>query len=182
MGTIIAYSAYHVTDANNVESIKKNNFTFQSSEEHWLGDGIYFFLDSALAKKWGESKPTYKFGSINKPIVLKANIVVDESEVIDMRFLDDYNAMKNAFDSYWCSVCSLNKALDKANYKKIRCAFFNACIKKTGCKCLIAYLSERNNLADYTEYYREFAFLKTPYMEVQMCVTDNSVINDISEE
>ena len=180
MGTINTYTAYHVTDASNVDNIKNNNFTFNHDEEHWLGDGIYFFLDSSLAKNWGKNKPTSKYGKINNPVVLQTDVVVNKSETIDMRFLSDYNYMKTAFDSYWSSVCDLHQSLNYANYKKIRCAFFNTCIEKTGCKCLIAYFNERN-LSDHTEYSREFCSLKTPYMEVQMCVTDNSVIKNISE-
>ena len=43
---------YHGTDLKCAESIRTNGFVPRYSSEHWLGNGIYFFEDRALAEWW----------------------------------------------------------------------------------------------------------------------------------
>ncbi len=40
---------YHNTEAVNVESIFQHGFICRYSNEHWLGQGIYFFADIDVA-------------------------------------------------------------------------------------------------------------------------------------
>lgn len=48
----------HGTDSNNVDSIKNSNFKKREDDGHWLGNGIYFFIDGIgespiiLGEKW----------------------------------------------------------------------------------------------------------------------------------
>ncbi|MBR3809179.1 MAG: hypothetical protein IKK46_02615, partial [Clostridia bacterium] len=51
----------HGTDASVVNDILKNGFIYKPNDEHWLGDGIYFFLDENLAE-WWTTNPTKKSG------------------------------------------------------------------------------------------------------------------------
>ena len=39
------FEGYHGTDTAHTESIQTNNFKPSISDEHWLGDGTYFFID-----------------------------------------------------------------------------------------------------------------------------------------
>ena len=94
MGIIKTYIAYHATDESNLSIIIENNFEFNPNDEHWLGNGIYFFKDPALAKHWGEQIPTTKYGEINKFVLIKAKIDVDDDFLCDMKLLDGYNYVK----------------------------------------------------------------------------------------
>lgn len=55
----VNFQVYHGTDKNLFNSIKSNNFTTSKGEDHWLGEGIYFFTNgisaSAMdnASDWG---------------------------------------------------------------------------------------------------------------------------------
>jgi len=53
------YQAYHGTDKSNAKSICINGFNLSEGNSHWLGDGVYFFVDGNVcsnpqnkAKKW----------------------------------------------------------------------------------------------------------------------------------
>ena len=45
--------AYHGTSLENAESIMENGFWSSTGEEHWLGEGVYFFREDKLqAQVW----------------------------------------------------------------------------------------------------------------------------------
>ena len=52
----MTFDAYHATDQNNAVLIQYEGFKFHHNDEHWLGNGVYFFIDEALAKKWVEKQ------------------------------------------------------------------------------------------------------------------------------
>ncbi len=120
------YILYHGTDRTAAEKIlKTNEFITSSHDEHWLGQGVYFYLDEELAK-WWTSKPTKKHGvDIKTPYILKCTIQVDDSEVLDLRKLDDYKKYCSYFYDYFTNIF-INKVLSsELELKKIRCAFFD---------------------------------------------------------
>ena len=53
----LTMTGFHGCDADNVPSIKAENFKCSRGEDHWLGDGVYFFTSgfsdpSEDAKRW----------------------------------------------------------------------------------------------------------------------------------
>ena len=123
MGNIQRYTAYHATDKHNVESIISNNFTFNKSDEHWLGNGVYFFIDVALAREWGKKTPTKKFGTINEYAIIKAIIEVDDDYVCDLTMLDDYKFVAQKFSEFCEILSSRSVVLENASYLNLRCAW-----------------------------------------------------------
>ena len=189
MGIIQTYPAYHATDRSRIANIIANNFSFRSSPEHWLGDGVYFFLDPDLAILWGKKTPTQKFGAIDEYRIIEAIIQTDSDHVCDMRNLRTYNLVVRKFEEFWNFLSSQNKKLvlpDSVSedspiaYRYIRCAFFNWLAKDGDYKCTIAPFSERSiankGPADYP-----FPNFKIPYPEIQLCVYDPSIITDRHE-
>lgn len=51
-----SYNLYHGTTHEKAESIKNSGtFEYKPREDHWLGDGVYFFInDYKKAKWWGK--------------------------------------------------------------------------------------------------------------------------------
>ena len=81
---------FHATDRALADSIIANGFSFSRSEEHWLGNGVYFFADPDLAVWWGNN-PTNTFGvKIEHPCNSSFSEIESEN-LLDMRRLKDYN-------------------------------------------------------------------------------------------
>lgn len=80
---------------------KTNGFQFQTRRDHWLGNGIYFFLDDKLKAEWWAQMAVRKYESKNKgkkssPCVLYLEAKTDINKVIDLnveagqKLLDDF--------------------------------------------------------------------------------------------
>lgn len=178
MGTINTYTAYHATDKSNVSSILKRNFLFHSKDTHWLGDGVYFFLDKGLAIAWGNNCPTKKYGKITIPAIIECIISVDDDFVCDMRQLQTYNRVKNAFDIFWGSVykAPCTAKYDDAFFEKLECAFFNWLTKKLSLKCIVCVFQKRLLPVEETEFDTHFRKFGIPCVEIQLCIKDISHI------
>ncbi|HAC0715886.1 TPA_asm: hypothetical protein GYZ54_15380 [Listeria monocytogenes] len=79
--------------------IDEKNFTYNERPDHWLGYGIYFYInDLSAANLWVKRSKRYKNAKKPKPKVgvLKNIIKVDEKNLLDldsrdgMQFLDDF--------------------------------------------------------------------------------------------
>lgn len=46
------YIAYHGTPRSNIDNIIRTNFFISQGNNHWLGDGIYFYPEKVYAYKW----------------------------------------------------------------------------------------------------------------------------------
>lgn len=71
-------------------SIKETDeFQFQKRNDHWLGNGVYFFIDDHLKAKWWARMAVEKFNRKNKnkksiPCVLYLEAKTDIDKVIDL--------------------------------------------------------------------------------------------------
>ena len=180
----MTFDAYHATDQNNAVLIQYEGFKFHHNDEHWLGNGVYFFIDEALAKKWVEKQPK-SFNKIKNGVVLHVVIDVDESFILDLRNYDDYMIVKEYFEEY---VKILEQEDDLSIYcsnKKLLCTIFDELKKEYELQCVISNFSERSNtlpkqLKDKREeLWRSFHM---PFVETQICVFDTSCIILIHNE
>lgn len=90
--------AYHGTKKEAVFAIEQNGFEFKPREDHWLGDGFYFYELEELAKWWANRN-----FSNNNPTVLQVEIKVERILDLDkpscmsflqQSFIEIYNALK----------------------------------------------------------------------------------------
>ena len=55
---VITIKGHHGTDINSCEAILESNYKISEGDQHWLGEGVYFFIEGLstdtinLAKKW----------------------------------------------------------------------------------------------------------------------------------
>lgn len=180
MGTINTYIVYHATDESNVASIVKDNFIFHPKATHWLGDGVYFFLDKALAVSWGKNCPTKKYGSINKFAIVEAIVQVDSDFVCDMRKLDTFNEVKQAFEIFWKYNYKIPATAkhDNAFFEKLECAFFNWLAKKRNLSCIVCNFEKRKIETVSNSMDNFFKGFNIIYVETQMCVKDSCCIKE----
>lgn len=109
------FVGYHGTNASNVISIKKNNFTLSQNDDEWLGFGVYFFIDGigcpkVNAVEWANNQAyctekrrlTYtKYSVLSAPIACK--------NVLDASKLSGINAFNAVRDYALKSVPDFNK-------------------------------------------------------------------------
>lgn len=178
MGKVNIYTAYHATDKKNVTSIINDNFFFKEKDTHWLGNGVYFFLDKSLVVSWGSNCPTKKYGSIQIPAIIESVICVDEDSVCDMRELQKFNRVKKAFDLFWKTAYKVpcTATQDNVFFERLECAFFNWITKKWKLNCIICAFEKRNIPIVETETRKLFKNFHLVYVETQMCVKDVTYI------
>lgn len=189
-GHDITYEVYHGTSRTNANVIVKQGFKITHNEEHWLGYGAYFYLEIDLAEHWAKIQHL-KFGtksSTKNPAVLKAYLRAAPSTVIDMRLLSDYNNLKKMYKEFFdeCKSALTQRGLmgeiKSTNAKnKLRCAFFNWVNKNYEVEVVIGTFQKKSKYIIYNDDKTEQMWdtMRTPFIEVQVCVFDPKLITDI---
>jgi hypothetical protein len=82
---------YHGTDSENVDNILNSNFNPSVGDRHWIGDGIYFFIDGISdpvinAIKWVKHESSRTNCKIVS--VLSSEIEHTEDNLLDLRTKD----------------------------------------------------------------------------------------------
>lgn len=102
MGYIKTFHCFHGTTKEYFAFIKKNKeFQFQLRKDHWLGNGVYFFLDDKLKAEWWSRMAVKKYNNENvgkksNPCVVYLEAKTDIDKVIDLnveagqKLLDDF--------------------------------------------------------------------------------------------
>ena len=179
MGEILL-EAFHGTDKNCAERILKSDFKSKPNKAHWLGNGIYFYLDNSLAQ-WWTSKPSKTFGAkILNPAIICCKIDVNEDFVIDLRKYEDYEMfIKIYYDHFLPLVISGRIKIKLDDFRHLRCDYCDFFSQKIVCKMIIGnfYLPTQPYLKK--EHYREFSNkFKLAYTEVQVCLFDTTCIKN----
>jgi Poly(ADP-ribose) polymerase catalytic domain. len=182
MSNIILLEAFHGTDMKYVENIIKHGFLCKQNDSHWLGNGIYFYLDYSLAN-WWTTNPTNKFGvKITDAAIIKCQIEVSENDILDLRKLSDYQTFVNIYrDDFlpFLQEGSLKNANHKNHYvniKKLRCTYCDYLNLYYNYKMIIGtfHLPKQPYMpSKYGKLYRKFDIC---YIESQICIFDQSII------
>ena len=90
---IISFRGHHGTDAKSCKNILKSNYKISQGDEHWLGDGVYFFVEGistkpmelaekwAIAQSWDKNKKNHIYSDYS---VLESIIKVEEDKFLDL--------------------------------------------------------------------------------------------------
>ncbi len=172
----IKFKAYHGTDASVVNDILKNGFIYKPNDEHWLGDGIYFFLDENLAE-WWTTNPTKKSGMhIQDPAIIECTIEIEEEHLLDLRNLKNYTNYVDLYNSFF-REWAFRARDEKVNFNQIRCAFFNYISKVYSVDAIIApfIVPEQPYMPQYrdTKYADEMRIM---YTEIQLCINKSQSV------
>lgn len=163
---------YHGTDYQAAQQIKDGCFKTKQNLRHWLGNGVYFYLDKDLAVWWA-SRPSQRFGStITNPAIITAKLNLSAGNVLDLRSLKDYRQIAKwyyEFSEIVCSYCANEEIIDS---EKLRCSFFDYLMKKKDIDIIIGSFTKKQPYRDDPEIeYLEGVDLGYP--EVQICVRED---------
>ncbi|EAE5597799.1 hypothetical protein E1312_07955 [Listeria monocytogenes] len=89
------YNCFHGTVTNVVSQIlESKNFEFRRRDNHWLGNGIYFFIDDPVsARIW----PTlHQINTGKEPCVIYCKVEVHRDKLLDL----DTEADLKSFEEY----------------------------------------------------------------------------------
>lgn len=99
--------AYHGTGLSNYEEIlKTQRFTFKKRNNHWLGNGVYFFIeDFNRAKRWAEGNRPNKN---TVPVVIEADFSFESGELLDLDKSEDLEKV-NSFARNFITILRQKK-------------------------------------------------------------------------
>ena len=160
---------FHGTDAACAETIMINGFKCNKSIEHWLGNGIYFYLDEGLAI-WWTTRPTNKYGTnITKPAIVKCTIELSENKILDLRKINDYKKVVDLFKDFY-NTYIIYKGDKIPTMEQIRSAFFDFCYIYYKYDAIIGnfYLPNQPYLEGISKGYFKDTHLE--YIETQICI------------
>lgn len=168
-------TAYHGTDEKYLRDIMNNGFIVKHNPKHWLGNGIYFFLDYDIAKWWSHS-PTNLFGTgekNKKPVVIKVKVCSNPEKVLDTRIFDDYKELLDLYKEFFNELTK-GTISDSIGKEKLQCMFFDWVHSNYEIEIFIAGFDKtKTNSRNSNSLKYNF---KIPYIEYQMCVFDNRLI------
>lgn len=97
------YTCYHGTIqkfADNIKNTKK--FKIEIRNNHWLGNGVYFFVDNFSEAEWWSKQAKKKFIRENKldeqkvkQQVIQLQINIDPERLLDLDVVSEIDALNN---------------------------------------------------------------------------------------
>lgn len=176
---------YHGTDYNIAKIIEKNNFKYRKSKKHWLGNGIYFYIDISLAQ-WWTTKPSNDFGTdVIKAAIIKCTLSLREDRVLDLRKLDNYIWFVNQYKDRFLPrvykdeiLVKKDKITGKYNTKRLRCAFCDFLRHQYKIDAIIGTFDLPRQPYLPKEYGDGFIDFQLNYIETQICIFDKRLVKN----
>ena len=90
---VITIKGHHGTDIDSCKAILKSNYKISEGDQHWLGEGVYFFIEGLstdtinLAEKWAKAQSwnnRTKSREYKEYAVIESIIEVDEENFLDL--------------------------------------------------------------------------------------------------
>lgn len=168
---------YHGTDLSNAKRIVKTEFIYRYNKKHWLGNGIYFYLDLSLAE-WWTTNPSEKFGvKVKDAAIVKTILEIQDNNLLDLRKLSDYTEFTELYFNEYIPLLN-SGVFDIAitNRKQIRCSFCDYLKRQYDLQAIIGNFSLLTQ-PYLPDKYKEFSKnMNLYYIETQLCLFDNNCI------
>lgn len=88
----ITLGCFHGTKLENAKSIfSEQEFRFRPRPNHWLGNGVYFFVDDEYQAKWWASKDGHR--GTNLPAVLYFPLTISRNELLNLNSIRDLEVL-----------------------------------------------------------------------------------------
>ena len=185
-------TGFHGTHSGHINSIDKNGLDPSKTryrEDHWLGNGLYFFSSGEQAIWWAKSLSDKKLNSGLSPVVYEAIIEADEKEILDLR--DNYQ-LAIFYDRLINNIIGNNNPNDNIDIILSedvgKAILFDYYKKKYNISVIIAVFSK--NCVKYANIQQQQERLKLQkqlvknlriyFNELQICVSKKSCIKEYS--
>jgi hypothetical protein len=173
-GVCLECVLYHGTDKKYANDIISNGFVVKENRRHWLGNGIYFFTDEALAR-WWTTNPSKKFGhNISSPAIIQCVFASDDDTILDLRKFDDYTYCFEQFQHFYNNMYRPYCTMREIDINRLRCTFFDWLFDTHQYTAIIGtFLSaEQPYYKPIRQAENNFKNLNLAYNEVQVCIPE----------
>jgi len=185
----VKHIGYHGTDGKFVSDIRSNGFRSNQRDDHWLGQGIYFYSTFELANWWICAK-LKKLNQGDTGAVIKVELTSKSDKVLDLDephqldgFFQYIREKKVEFEKLGIPL-DFTKGLkndanfgNKTNIRK-QCFFMDIMKKELGIELIIRTFSK--NHPSYASI-KSYKAVKLPYNEKQLCASNNDIITIIKD-
>jgi len=104
------YTCYHGTIQRFADNIKNTKeFKIETRNNHWLGNGVYFFVNNRYEAEWWSEQAKKKFIRENKPDktkvkrqVIRLQVKIDPEKLLDLDVVSETNDLYDF-------ICELEK-------------------------------------------------------------------------
>ena len=171
----IKLEGYHNTKVSNVENILQNGFISRYNDEHWLGQGIYFFADIDTAI---DNINMLEDDEDMKTIC--AEIVVDKEAYLDLDLKENLNKFRKFCQekSIWLNENGKQLKIKESDKKKVmlkyKCFFLD--LFKNENKYAVLSKTFSKEKTPYAEALDGISYLGLGFLEKYICVGDNKYI------
>lgn len=123
------YDCYHGTGLKNYQEIVEcGSFTFRPRKNHWLGGGVYFFVDDiAKAVWWARSNRPDKG---TPPLVLKVEIEFDIDELLNLDYEEDLKKLNEFAEALLVALNANKTQLKDVDLHEWQCKLLEAFLSK----------------------------------------------------
>lgn len=117
---MISIVGFHGTSFENAIEIAKGDFVISRGNTEWIGDGAYFFIEGiskvpreqaeqwAIAQAWNPKENDYRYNHVS---VIKSDIVVEESNFLDLTVSDGVDVLLYILEKHEEKILSIGKSL-----------------------------------------------------------------------
>ncbi|WP_339182601.1 hypothetical protein MHB43_06490 [Paenibacillus sp. FSL H8-0317] len=178
---------YHGTFSEVIEYISEEGFSTVNRNNHWLGQGVYFYDDPKLAH-WFITKNSEsdfrKKGKGTKLALITAEITSQLDLVLDLDSID-------GVDKFYSGIYELRDHLKTVGFSsdehRNRCFILDLLVSIYGFQVVIKTFEHTDRSPSYSSvdtkrFNSEIFKLNVHYKERQICVTSDSCIKIVSVE
>lgn len=181
----LPFWCYHGTLMESAEKIREQKkFVCERKSTHWLGNGIYFFVDdSSKAKWWAQehAKNIYKKDGLEKPTAyIRVKVDTLKRDLLNLDTEDDRQILDKHAKDFRRKISSISfrgRSTDLTS-QEIRTMIFEYIIQSKGYKAIKYTFS--NTKLSYENFNQGFSLKNEQYLKnngTQLVVLDQSLIN-----
>lgn len=163
---------YHGTASNDIDKliskIIKNGFIYKYRNNHWLGQGIYFFDKCEWAIRWAMQPINFN----KDKCVISADISCDDKHFLDLDSPNIHHKMSDFIKKVNDKISSESKEICFENSDITRC-FYLDLFKREHKYKILKHSFVINNNNDITRS------IGLNIVQIQYCVSDNDCISNI---
>jgi len=117
--------AFHGTGLSNYENIvKTKSFSFKRRDDHWLGNGVYFFVDDfERAKRWAEGNRPDKNTA---PVVIETKFEFKQGELLDLDKSDGLKKLNDFARNFKTELQRKRVLINNTDEHKFHCKLLDA--------------------------------------------------------
>lgn len=168
---------YHGTSHENYLAIRNTQkFTYYNRENHWLGQGIYFFIEDKRKASWFVKASSSYHLKNKKKCVIKVEINVEKDDLLNLDTEDGRNKLNKFAKEVKNSRMRIKKREGKTSNAELRCLLIDLYNKYHEIKA-VKYTFSDNKIPYKNLNLNDSAYDKIQNTGAQINAIDQSIIN-----